>query len=133
MDSRFAGRTISRNFLDDQVLEEESAGFVQMRCGFAADLLIGVEEAGKGLAPIGACVNRCRGGVLAEGSERPRVENIILGRHFRRHLRVAWAIVVRRTSFPGKDDKVWLAAEVELVNLVTKLFRQAHEGLWLRL
>ena len=49
-------------------------------------------------------------------------EDVVLGRDFRRHLGVVWALVARRTGFPSNNDKVWLAAEVELVDLVAELF-----------
>lgn len=108
-----------------------------MRCSFRADLLVRVEATGEGFTPVDACVHLGSGdrgdigvlavdcvadGVTTKGSERSWVENTVLGRDLRRHLRVAWALVVRRTSFPSKNDEVRLATKGELVDLVAELF-----------
>lgn len=96
---------------------------------FAADLLVRIENPGEGFTPVDARVLCGRGdgrrgaaGVPAKGSKRPRIDNTVLRRDFRHHLRVAWALIVRRTGFSSQNNKTWFAAEAELVNAVTELF-----------
>ena len=100
-----------------------------MWCSFTADLLVRVEDPSERFTPVDSLVHyggcgshRGVASVPTKGSKRPRIYNAVLRCDFRRHLRVAWASVVRRTYCSSKNDKILVATKAELVNAVPELF-----------